>query len=113
MGVKPGRLIAIGGGTKNPVWLQIVSDVLGQPQEVRSSPGAAYGDAFLAGMGIGYFQGLTDVLNWLGPAFQVEPISAHVRQYDSYYKIYRELYPRLRDLMHRLVDLETFVGGHS
>jgi sugar (pentulose or hexulose) kinase len=64
-------------------------------------------------MGIGYFQGLTDVLNWLGPAFQVEPISAHVRQYDSYYKIYRELYPRLRDLMHRLVDLETFVGGHS
>lgn len=111
MGAEPSRLIAIGGGTKNPVWLQIVSDVLGRPQEVRGSLGAAYGDAFLAGMGIGYFQSLTDLLNWLGPAFQVEPILAHVQYYDLYYTIYKELYPRLRDLMHRLADLGALVGG--
>lgn len=111
LGAEPRRLVAIGGGTKNPVWLQIVSDVLGRPQEVRHSPGAAYGDAFLAGMGIGRFRDLADVLNWLGPAPQVEPIQSHVQHYDFYYAIYRELYPRLRDLMRKLADLGAIAGG--
>ncbi len=105
LGVKPKRLIAIGGGTKNQIWVQIVSDVLDQPQEVRKSFGAAYGDAFLAGLGVGYFQQLSDVLGWLEPAIIINPIRKNSKYYQYYYEIYRELYPRIRDLMHRLVDL--------
>jgi sugar (pentulose or hexulose) kinase len=32
MGAPPRRLVAVGGGAKNPLWLQIVSDVSGLPQ---------------------------------------------------------------------------------
>ena len=52
MGAPPRRLVAVGGGARNPLWLQIVSDVCGLPQDVpERTIGAAYGDAFLAGLG--------------------------------------------------------------
>jgi xylulokinase len=48
------RLVAVGGGTQGGLWLQIVSDVLQQPQQVpRHTIGACYGDALLAGIGTG------------------------------------------------------------
>ena len=50
MGALPRRLVAVGGGAKNPLWLQIVSDVSGLPQDVpERTIGASYGDAFMAG----------------------------------------------------------------
>ena len=52
MGAPPRRLVAVGGGAKNPLWLQIVSDVSGLPQDVpERTIGASYGDAFMAGLG--------------------------------------------------------------
>ena len=48
------RAVAVGGGTKAELWLQIVSDVTGLTQEVPSvTIGASYGDALLAAEGAG------------------------------------------------------------
>ena len=50
----PKRLIAIGGGAQDALWLQICSDVTGLPQDVpQRTIGAAYGDAYVAGMAAG------------------------------------------------------------
>ncbi len=43
----PHWLLAVGGGTKNAVWLQATSDICGLRQEMRkNTAGASYGDAF-------------------------------------------------------------------
>ena len=54
MGAAPRRLVAVGGGAKNRLWLQIVSDASGLAQVVpERTIGASYGDAFLAGLATG------------------------------------------------------------
>lgn len=52
-GVEIERVVAIGGATRNDVIMSTVSTVTGLDQQVAVSPGAAYGDAFLAAIGVG------------------------------------------------------------
>lgn len=52
-GVPIERVIAIGGATQNDVIMNTVSTVTGFDQHVTVSPGAAFGDAFLAAVGVG------------------------------------------------------------
>lgn len=47
------QVVAIGGGTANPVWLQAVSDISGRSQQVSTSPGASYGGALLGARTVG------------------------------------------------------------
>ena len=69
MGAPPRRLVAVGGGAKNPLWLQIVSDVSGLPQDVpERTIGASYGDAFMAGLATGIVAGPGRVAARLGQA---------------------------------------------
>ena len=73
----PQRLIAIGGGAQDALWPQICSDVTGLPQDVpRETIGAAYGDAYLAGMAAGIFsdwQVLKDELGADRPPHHARP----------------------------------------
>jgi xylulokinase len=100
------RLIAVGGGVKNRLWLQIVSDVTGQPQTVRTTPGAAYGDALLAGVGAGLLPSIDAVSGWLDPNPEiVRPDPAVKSLYDQYYALFRRLYEDTRTVTHRLAEL--------
>jgi xylulokinase len=107
MGVPPKRLVAVGGGTKNPLWLQIVSDVTGVAQIVpERTIGASYGNAFLAGVATGIIPS-REALNgeWVKISRIVEP-DARVRDvYQSYYEVYRRLYESTKDEMHKLAEL--------
>lgn len=47
------RVVAVGGGTRNEVLLQTVSDLTGLRQRTAATLGAAYGDAMLAAIGAG------------------------------------------------------------
>jgi xylulokinase len=104
-GVKPGRILATGGGTKNDLWMQIVSDItqveLAIPKE---QIGASYGDAFMAGVGIGLFNNLTEIDRWvqIGKIFQ--PGSEASKKYDFNYRLFRSLYENTKALMHELSD---------
>jgi xylulokinase len=100
------RLVAIGGGTQNRLWLQIVSDVTGLVQNVRHTPGAAYGDAFLAGVGVGLLPDLAAIHEWLGAVTdQVQPSAARAAHYAVYYQLYRQLYEDSRTVVHQLAKL--------
>ncbi len=103
IGAHPAEVIAVGGGTKSSLWLQVVSDISQIPQQVPAvTLGASYGDAFLAGMGAGVFSSSKDIKKWLKDIRTVEPNPATAQVYDKYQELYLELYQRNKDLMHKI-----------
>ncbi len=49
-----GRVLATGGGSRSPFWLQVLADALDLPlTQLAGAPGAAYGAALLARRGLG------------------------------------------------------------
>lgn len=103
----PRRLVAIGGGAQDPLWLQICSDVTGLPQDLpRQTIGAAFGDAYLAGMAAGIFDDFAPLHDtWVRIDRRVQPDPGAKPLYDELYAIYRALYRDNRGHMRRLSQL--------
>lgn len=113
MQAPPRRLVAVGGGAQNRLWLQIVSDVSGLPQTVPvRTTGAAYGDAFLAGLATGLVPSL-DALHrdWVRPALELQPDPPAHALYQDYYRVYRDLYEVARPQLHALAALGRAEAG--
>jgi xylulokinase len=106
IGAMPRRLVAVGGGLKDPLWLQICSDVTGMPQELPERiVGAAYGDAYLAGYAAGLFTDSGPLKQkWVKIVKTVEPNPQAKLIYDELYDIYHRLYRNTREEMHRLAQ---------
>ena len=97
-GFVPENIIATNGGAKSRFWCQIAADVLGRPvTSYRNHPGSSLGIAFLAGMKAGLFQRWEEIRGCLPEAQHFEPDPENCRIYDHSYRIYRELYPTLKD----------------
>ena len=94
---------ASGGGTRSPVWRQILADVLNADlRTVSTAEGAAQGAAMLAAVGAGWFESAQAVsAAWLRLDAPTSPGDA-VGTYNELYSSYRELYPALKRTMHRL-----------
>ncbi len=102
-GMDPSRLVAVGGGARDDLWVQIVSDVTGRPQDVPSHTiGASYGDARMAADACG-----VDTSGWNPVTRTIEPAVATREVYDEAYGIYRRTYEALKDDMHRLAARTT------
>jgi xylulokinase len=102
VGATPKRLMAVGGGTKNRLWLEATSHVSGLRQLLaRRTIGASYGDACLAAIGVGD----TDrdaILRW-NPIDSEVPAVVHPA-YARNYKIFAELYRSTKHLMSEISD---------
>lgn len=107
-GARPRRAVAVGGGAKAELLLQIVSDVTGIEQELPAQTiGASYGDAFLAGLATGLVS-LADLeTQWVRMARRFVPDPQRQALYQEYYRIYRALYPHTKEDMHSLAALGT------
>lgn len=93
------KIAAVGGGTKNTVWSQSVSDVSGWRQSVRSKTiGAAYGNAFLGAVALGDAK-RGDIDIWNPMERQIEPDRGKAAVYARRRETYRELYAQTRHLM--------------
>lgn len=95
---------ASGGGAKSALWRQILASVLEvELVTVNTIEGAAYGAAILAGVGSGCW---SDVSTACAEVVQitdsVSPESAQVEVYQHSYSLYRQLYPALRTIFHRM-----------
>jgi xylulokinase len=96
------RVTAVGGGTRTPLWIQTVSDICGIEQLVpRVTVGASYGDALLAGIGIGVLDP-GRIKEMIEPDYITLPDSERNRAYEPLKDYFRELYVRNRDIMHAL-----------
>ncbi|MFN2477905.1 MAG: FGGY-family carbohydrate kinase [Pseudonocardiaceae bacterium] len=104
------RLVAVGGGTKGGLWTQIVSDVLGAPQQLPcQTMGACLGDALLAAIGIGAVK-FEQSPEWNPISTTIEPQPGRSAAYERFYALYRELYPDTRKIAHALAR-EQRIGG--
>jgi len=95
---------ASGGGAKSALWLSILADVLGvELVTVNTTEGAAYAAALLAAVGAGVW---ADVASACRESIHVTGVTAprpdEVDRYERHYAIYRDLYPALKALLHRL-----------
>jgi xylulokinase len=103
MGRKCDTIVASGGGSQSPVWLQMQADILGRNiyvSETKEQAGA--GAAITAGVGCGMYSGYADAVakavRW--QSVPVTPDGDCGKVYEKYYGIYRQLYEHNKDLMH-------------
>ncbi|MGY4707487.1 FGGY-family carbohydrate kinase [Candidatus Bipolaricaulota sp. J31] len=102
----PKRLLTVGGGTKNPLWLQIIASVL--QRKLLLPPvriGASFGDALLAALARGALQQEDLVTLFSGSYEEVRPDEALASTYEEYYAIYRGLWGDISEWVHRAADL--------
>ncbi|MEO0829363.1 MAG: FGGY-family carbohydrate kinase, partial [Pseudomonadota bacterium] len=96
LGQSPSRLLAVGGGTKNALWLQATSDITGIDQIVcEKTTGASYGDAFLAALAVGLVE-RADIARWNPPQQTITARSNAT--YDTAHTLFRRLYEQTKDI---------------
>ncbi len=93
-----------GGGARSALWLRVLADVLARPvRPVAGSDASARGAAILA-MQTVTGQGVADIARaWAVCGEDVVPEPSNVALYESRYRIFRDIYPATRTLMHRLI----------
>ena len=101
--MNPEEIIVAGGGTKNPLWMQITADVTGLPvQVVESWQSASYGDACMAAIGCGALSGFAELKKLIPAGKPILPNMENHKLYQKYLRIYEELYKQTKELMHEL-----------
>jgi xylulokinase len=97
-GMQVREMRSVGGGTRSSLWNQIKADVLGVPVRLPQAPvGAAFGDAVLAGLGLGLYPDFGGALrDMVKLATQYEPNMENHLRYRDVYRIYRRIYEHLR-----------------
>ncbi|MCI8869373.1 MAG: FGGY-family carbohydrate kinase [Lawsonibacter sp.] len=101
--IHPARVIAAGGGAQNRVWMQIVSDILGEKLHIpQETVGASYGDALMAAIGCGARKDFDSLDEIVKIRQVIHPNMEHHRAYAPYKELFRQLYLQNRELMHQL-----------
>ncbi|MFK7801176.1 MAG: xylulokinase [Anaerolineae bacterium] len=86
-----------GGGSKSPIWRQILADSLNAEMvTVNTAEGAAFGAALLAAVGAGNWSSVPDASQAVVRVTGRTRPGTDVAVYDEAYQIYRNLYPTLK-----------------
>jgi xylulokinase len=102
LGAPMRRVVAVGGGTADPLLLQLVSDATGVEQEVPSATiGASRGDALLAGLASGLVRP-DGVAGWMSVGWVIRPRPETRAAHDRRYRAFGELYRAIRSIVHGL-----------
>ena len=102
VGLPVTHITAVGGGTKNGPWMQIVADIIGRPVYVPAiTVGASYGDALMTAIGTGSLKNFSELKRQIKPGCVYHPDPEAHEKYTEMAEIYRELYLATKELMHR------------
>ncbi|MDR2903289.1 MAG: xylulokinase [Clostridiales bacterium] len=104
MGITINDMAACGGGSRSPLWRQILADVYNCPVgTLQSKEGPALGAAILAGVGAGIYSSVAEGCDIAVKKDLIQqPIAANTAAYGAFYDIYRELYPAVKAAYGRL-----------
>ncbi len=99
---------AIGGAAKSPVWMQLFADILNRPISIlQTTECAAWGVALLGAHAAGLLKNPPDTvarkLSTTGKQYTAR--QDMVQAYDHRMAIYRQIYPKNKELMHQLSAL--------
>ena len=103
-GVEIEELHAVGGGARSDLWLQLKADICNISQRVpQVTEAACLGAALVAGTAVGVYTDLNAaVARTVRMSRLVQPDPSTRAAYESRYRLYREVYPTLRDLQARM-----------
>ena len=106
--VEINRIIAVGGGTLNPVWMQMIADILGMPIcSPEITLGACFGDAMMAALAVKHpgFDSYDSLTRYIREGTVYTPNPENHRVYAKYQVLYDRLYPVTAELAHGLASL--------
>jgi xylulokinase len=94
----------LGGGSNDPVWMQIFADIFNKRVEVLYDSQAAgtIGAAFLAALGQGLFKDFQDVKKWARVEHSYFPNKENAGIYENIYQNFKFSYEGVKDLYHKL-----------
>ncbi len=106
MKFKVKRVMMSDGGSKNPLWRQIVVDVIGKDATyIHNHPGSSLGAAFIGGIATGVFKKWSDIDMFLTEKEDVKTNIIDHLTYEKYYKLYRDLYTALKPFYKELYNI--------
>jgi len=90
--------LLVDGGSRSPLWRSILADVLEMRMDFMPKfPGTPYGDALIAAVGVGEVK--PDAIHrWLPEKKSVEPNPRNIPAYRKGYRIFKEIYEKMRDI---------------
>lgn len=98
-----GKIMAVGGGTKNEPWLQLIADVLNRPVHLSQvTMGAAYGDGLMAALAAGFYESWEELSQVVKPAKTYLPKAENREVYDRMTEMFGKLYEANKEFMHEL-----------
>lgn len=98
---EPECVIASGGGARGELFLQMQADMYNKPiRTTVEAEQSCIGAAITAAVGVGYFKSYAEGCDAIVRFNDriIEPVRENVDRYNDYFEIYRELYPRNKDL---------------
>lgn len=108
IGVNIRELRSVGGGSKSDIWLKIKSSVLNIPIIVPdTSTGAPFGDAIIAGSGVGIYKNPGKFAKEVTKIKKVvEPNEAWNKVYNEMYEVYISLYNHTKKDLYKLANVK-------
>lgn len=99
-GIRVEDLVAVGGGAKSPVWLQLKADILNRPiRTLRCREAACLGAALLAGTAVGLYASLNEAVGvTVKSDCEFTPQADRAARYAERFPKYEALYAALRAL---------------
>ncbi|WP_088810474.1 MULTISPECIES: xylulokinase [unclassified Listeria] len=102
------EIVAVGGGAKNPLWLQMQADIYNRNvRTLTSEQGPGLGAAMIAATGLGIYPDLNacaeTFVTYQGQLYT--PNAQNVAKYEKIYLIYREIYKATKSLSTSLAKL--------
>ncbi|GMQ61721.1 xylulokinase [Vallitalea maricola] len=101
IGIKGDRIIASGGGSTSPVWLQIQADIFESEVRVcRVKEQACLGACIMAGVGTGIYKNVKQACDQYVKFDEkiYYPQEQNVLKYREVYQVFKQLYERTKDL---------------
>ena len=108
MGISVDDMMACGGGGTSPLWRSMLADLYNCPvKTVASKEGPSLGVAILASVGAGIYSSVPEACDAIVKTDKTQtPQAENVPVYESYYQLYREIYPALKAQFTTLAGLQ-------
>lgn len=99
---------AVGGGSHSPLWLQLIADILDSrvSKPVLNEAGCA-GAAILSGFGAGFYPDLKETSRRFVKFEESFLPTEKTAFYAEKYQIYKDIYTTLKQLNHRICEIEA------
>ncbi|WP_294581162.1 xylulokinase [uncultured Ruminococcus sp.] len=108
MGISVDDMMACGGGGTSPLWRSMLADLYNCPvKTVASKEGPSLGVAILASVGAGIYSSVPEACSAIVKTDKTQtPQAENVPAYESYYQLYRQIYPALKTQFATLAGLQ-------